>query len=173
MSRFVFLSTVICLTLSFQVGAQLLFFGRKQPVKTVSAEQVHKLLDNQTSSEAKAVAETNEKPRAEFVLVDVRSSKEQDVSIIPGAITVEQFEKDRKDHLGKTVITYCTIGVRSEHYARKLLTSGQNALNFKGSILGWCDAKYPLVTPDGKSTQRVHTYSARFSKVPAEYTAVY
>lgn len=173
MVRFVATSAVfICFALPTQVGAQLLFFGRKPTVKTVTAKQVRQLLDRQTSAEAKALAENKDNPRADFVLVDVRSAEEQAVSMIPGAITAKQFEKHRKDHQGQTAIAYCTIGVRSEKYARKLIASGQAAVNFKGSILGWCEAKFSLVTPDGKPTQRVHTYSARF-KVPSEYTAVH
>ena len=118
-----------------------------------------------------AAEERTDSP-AKFVLVDVRSPKEQSISMIPGAITAQQFEENQTQYWDRTVIAYCTVGVRSEHYARTLIASGQSALNFKDSILGWCAANYPLVTPDGKPTQRVHTYSARY-KVSSEYEAVY
>lgn len=170
---------VLILSILFTVGiyadanAQLSIFGRKEKVKTVSVEQLHKLLNEQQESEKQAKEDGKEQPKASFVLVDVRAAKEQAVSMIPGAITAQQYEKNRKRFAGKTVIAYCTVGVRSEEYARKLVSSGKAALNFKGSILAWCEANHPLVTPDGKPTKRVHTYSARYNKVPSKYTAVY
>ena len=148
------------------------FLSFEKPAKTISATQLHELLEKQASLETQAAEEGKGKPTADFVVVDVRSAEEQAVSLIPGAITDQQFEKDRKQYQGRSVIAYCTIGVRSEHYARELIDSGQEALNFKGSILAWCEAKYPLVTPEGKPTERVHTYSDRY-KVPAEYSAIY
>ena len=150
-----------CLALS-AAAIQFSFLGQKQPVKTISTEQL---------LEMQAAEERTDSP-AKFVLVDVRSPKEQSISMIPGAITAQQFEENQTQYWDRTVIAYCTVGVRSEHYARKLIASGQSALNFKDSILGWCAASYPLVTPDGKPTQRVHTYSARY-KVSSEYEAVY
>ena len=113
--------------------AQFSFFGLQQPVKTINAEQLYELV---RLLETQAAEEGEEKPAAEFVLVDVRSPKEQSVSMIPGAITAQQFEKHRKLYQSRTVVTYCTIGVRSEHYARKVVASGQSALNFKDSVLG-------------------------------------
>ncbi len=164
-------SLFICLA-SDSAVAQFSFFGRQQSAKTISAEQLYQLLTKQASVEKQATEQGQEKPPADFVLVDVRSPKEQAVSMIPGAITAQQFERHRQHYQGRTVITYCTVGGRSEHYARKLIAAGQSAMNFKGSILGWCKAKYPLVTPKGKQTQRVHTYSARYS-VPSQYSAVH
>lgn len=143
--------------------AGLLFtlFVRKTPVPTISAEELRELQQTPESS-----------AKSKFVLIDVRSTEELSVSMIPGAITSQEFETHVDDYRGSTIITYCTVGVRSEHYARKLLDEGHAALNFEASILGWCEAKYPLVTPDGEPTTRVHTYSDEY-KVPTEYTAVY
>ena len=108
--------------------------------------------------------------RNRFVIVDVRSKAETDVSMIPGAITKTEFEKDAIQHQGKSIIVYCTIGVRSGNYATELKRKGWNAWNYKGSILDWCKNKLPL-TADGKQTNRVHTYN-RWYSAPESYVAV-
>ena len=107
---------------------------------------------------------------AVFVLVDVRSEAEYAVSMIPGAITRQQYESDESKYRDRLVIPYCTVGGRSYLYARQLVKSGVQTQNYKPGILGWCHAKLPLVTSSGKHTNRVHVYSSVF-KVPIEYIA--
>jgi rhodanese-related sulfurtransferase len=107
----------------------------------------------------------------DFVLVDVRSKAEVNVSVIPGAITKAEFERNRRMYRGLMVIPYCTVGGRSGDYARQLAKSGVQVKNYRGSILEWAQHKLPLVTLDGQPTNRVHTYSSRY-RVPREYQAV-
>ncbi len=107
----------------------------------------------------------------DLVLVDVRAADEYEVSVIPGAITKEQFEADEDRYRDRQVVAYCTVGGRSFMYARQLAKRGFKAANFKASILGWCEAELDLVTLDGESTNRVHVYSSAFS-VPDRYVAV-
>jgi rhodanese-related sulfurtransferase len=135
-------------------------FGRKQAVPEIKVEQLRELkLDEKKES-------------SDYVLVDVRTREESSVSVIPGAITMFEFEKNRDRYRDRTVITYCTSGYRSEQYARKLIEKGVKAKNFKGSILEWCRTGLPLLTPNGEPTNRVHTYSSR-NRVPAKYQAVW
>ncbi len=135
-------------------------FGSKESVPEIKVEQLQRLkLD-----EAKA--------DSPYVLVDVRTKEESSVSLIPGAITKFDYEKNRDRYGNRTVITYCTSGYRSEQYARELISQGAKAINFKGSILEWCRDDLPLVTPTGDPTNRVHTYSSK-NKVPAKYDAVW
>lgn len=107
-----------------------------------------------------------------FVVVDVRAKVESDVSVIPGAITKSEFEKNSLRHQGKVVIAYCTVGYRSGIYANKLTSKGWRAYNYKGSILDWCKHQLPLTTLDGKKTNRVHTYNSRY-KASSGYIAIY
>jgi len=93
-----------------------------------------------------------------------------DVSMIPGALTKSEFEDTAHQHQGKLVIAYCTIGVRSGHYAADLIRKGWKARNYRGSILDWCNNNSPL-TCDGVETNLVHTYSPRYS-VNENYVAV-
>ena len=115
--------------------------------------------------------QSDESQQDRFVIIDVRSKAETDVSMIPGALTKSEFEQSASQHQGKTLIVYCTIGFRSGKYAASLNQQGWRALNYKGSILDWCKNKLPLKTPDGKSTAQVHTYSARYS-APQDYIGV-
>jgi rhodanese-related sulfurtransferase len=105
-----------------------------------------------------------------FVIIDVRDERESSVSILPGAITLDEFEGSEQ-HRGKTAIVYCTVGVRSHAYASRLREQGWEAYNYKGGILDWCRQGLPLTTRDGQPTDRVHTYSSWYS-VPAGYLAI-
>jgi rhodanese-related sulfurtransferase len=146
-------------------------FGGGPKVETIETDQISKLLSQwqKTVDEAANAGETI--PEADFVVVDVRSDREINVSIIPGAITKAQFEKNAAKYRGKLVIPYCTVGGRSDAYARQLAGKGVKVKNYKGSILKWVDAGLPLVTLKGEPTNRVHTYSDRY-KIPAKYEQV-
>ncbi|MCO8125342.1 rhodanese-like domain-containing protein [Stieleria sp. TO1_6] len=127
--------------------------GRRS-VPTISTEQ---LCDDQ------------QQPRSCFQLVDVRSHAEQAVSMIPGAITAEQYESAPQRHQAQTIVPYCTIGGRSYLYARRLVASGIDAKNYRDSVIGWCRHELPLVTPEGVPTRAVHPYWRVFT-VPSSYT---
>lgn len=135
------------------------FFGRTSGVESVSVEEVQALMADGAQD-------------GDVVLVDVRSPAEIAVSVIPGAISISEFETNREKYRKAEVITYCTIGVRSADYAKKLIRAGIRARNYEGSILDWVGAGLPVVTPDGEATRRVHVYSRQFS-VPPPYEAVY
>ena len=122
-----------------------------------------------TASEIRAFQD-DENGQDNFVIVDVRSKAETDVSMIPGALTISEFEETAAQHQGKHIIVYCTIEVRSAQYATALIQNGWEASNYKGSILDWCGNNLPLVT-SGQSTNRVHTYNQWYS-APNNYVSV-
>ncbi len=146
-----------------------LFGGSK--VESIDTTDLAKMLRDQQQAEAKSKESGEEPPQPTFVVVDVRSDAEVNVSVIPGAITKAEFEKNRQQYEGRIVIPYCTVGGRSGSYAKKLAVSGVQVKNYEGSILKWIDAGLPLVTLDGKPTNRVHIYSDRY-KIPAKYEQV-
>jgi rhodanese-related sulfurtransferase len=114
--------------------------------------------------------------RETLVLVDVRPEDERKVSILPGAISLEDYEARREADptafADQTVVTYCTVGVRSGFAANKLRKEGVDVLNFKGSILGWTHADGPLVTPAGEPTRQVHVYGKRWDFAADGYEPV-
>lgn len=108
----------------------------------------------------------------DVVLVDRRKKKEQEVSMLPGALTAREFEENIERYRDKTIVVYCTIGSRSGHYARGLIEKGLIAYNLRGSILAWIHAGQKLVS-EGKETRRVHVYGRRWNLAPKGYEAVW
>jgi rhodanese-related sulfurtransferase len=104
--------------------------------------------------------------------LDVRSEAEIAVSVIPGAITRAEYEADPARYSGYRLVPYCTVGYRSRQYTEALRDRGVDAVNFEGSIIAWVEAGQPLETLAGESTNRVHTWSSRFT-VPDRYEQVY
>ena len=154
-------------TANAQFGS--LFGGTK--VETIETSTLHKLLSERQKVVEAARMAGQQVPPADFVVVDVRTEKEVNVSVIPGAITQAEYERDASKHRGKLVIPYCTVGGRSGAYAKELASKGVKVKNYQGSILKWIDAGLPLVTLDGQRTNRVHTYSDRY-RIPEKYEQV-
>lgn len=108
----------------------------------------------------------------ELVLVDVRQPQEQAVSMLPGAITAEDFQQNATDYEGKTVVPYCTIGGRSGMYSMRLRSNGWNVLNFAGSVLAWSLAGGDFEC-EGKPTDRVCVNAKKYALVRDDHEAVY
>ncbi len=126
--------------------------------------------------DAKALRARLEKKDHSLLLVDVRPEEERNVSILPGAIALEEYEARREADptafADRTVVTYCTVGVRSGFAANKLRKDGVDVLNFRGSILAWTHEDGPLVTPTGESTRQVHVYGKRWDYAADGYEPV-
>lgn len=109
----------------------------------------------------------------EVILVDVRKPEEQAVSMIPGAITQQEFEQKQDSLRGETIVTYCTAGYRSGLYAKDLQKQGWQVLNLEGSLLAWTHAGGPLTDSQGEPTKHVHVYSADWSLEASDYDPVW
>jgi len=170
-------AVVLCLAV---VGA--VFLASQSAETTMSDEQKRERIESlyqkyqrkfpevEGVTATEAIADLEE--GRELVLVDVRKPEEQAISMIPGAITQQEFEERQKALRGKTVITYCTAGYRSGLYAKKLQKKGWEVLNLEGSLLAWTHAGGPLVDSEGP-TKRVHVYSADWSLEAEDYTPVW
>ena len=104
-----------------------------------------------------------------FVLLDAREKEEYAISTIPGStyIGYDDFDIKSISHLpkGQPIVVFCSIGYRSEKIGEKLKKEGYGRVfNLYGSIFAWANAGLPLKTPDGKHTQKLHTYSKKWSK---------
>lgn len=109
----------------------------------------------------------------EAVVVDVREPYEREVSMIPGSVTVEEYESGRDEFAGKKVVAYCTIGYRSGKYADELRKDGVEVYNLEGSLLAWVRDGGKIVDPKGKETKTVHVYGPTWNKLPPGYEAVW
>lgn len=108
----------------------------------------------------------------DVVFVDVRKSKEQAVSVIPGAIRDKEFRANLDRYRGKRIIAYCTISYRSGKLAAKLARKGVTVINLKGGLLGWVHAGGPLVQ-NQNPVKRLHVYGRKWDLAPADIETVY
>ena len=108
-----------------------------------------------------------------IVFVDVRGKKERDISVIPGAISIKEFEANIQHYQNKIVAVYCTIGYRSAKYVRKLKKKNVSAFNLEGSILGWVHGKRRVANPQGKPVKTVHVFGSNWNHLPAGYKGVW
>jgi rhodanese-related sulfurtransferase len=108
----------------------------------------------------------------DVVFVDVRKSKEQAVSMIPGAITEKQFLDHLDQYRDKRMIIYCTISYRSGKLADKLHKEGLSITNLKGGLLGWVHAGGPLVR-EGQAVRKLHVYGRKWDLAPDSIETVY
>lgn len=114
--------------------------------------------------------------RSKLVIFDVREDEEYAVSHLNQAIRVdpdigagEFMRKYAGQIAGKTVIVYCSVGVRSsalaERIAPALKTSGENQVyNLTGGIFQWHNEKRPL-TRGAQSTPYVHPYNRSWGRL--------
>ena len=110
----------------------------------------------------------NMRSRERVVVVDVRKSEECEVSMIPRAISVGQFESNIEEYKDHVAVAYCTAGKRSGVYAKKLLERRDKVYNLRGGILAWVNCGQPVVDLRGQ-TERVHVYGARWNILPPDY----
>lgn len=114
----------------------------------------------------------NDLKNHDLIIIDVRSPEERAVSFIPGSITREEHEnitvsKDTR------IITYCTIGMRSGLYAKKLRDNGFNAYNLKGGVLAWAHQGRKFIDGNSVTLNRIHVYGQSWELVPEGYEAVW
>jgi sodium/bile acid cotransporter 7 len=102
------------------------------------------------------------------VFIDVREPKEQAVSMLPAAVTAEEFLKDPGRYSDRVLIGYCTISYRSGKLAQQLAARGITVLNLRGGILAWAHAGGSLRDRDGE-TRRVHVYGRKWDLAPRGY----
>lgn len=102
------------------------------------------------------------------VLLDAREPKEFDVSHIANAqyCGYDNFNPSVLTGIPKekTIVVYCSIGVRSEKIAEKIRALGYTHVsNLYGSIFEWVNTGNPVVDKSGNVTKKVHTYSRLWS----------
>lgn len=106
------------------------------------------------------------------IFIDVRSKKEQLVSMIPGAISHTTFAKNAEDHRGNIIVAYCTIGYRSGKFAQKYRDQGFHTMNLAGGILQWIH-NGGTINKNNEPTRNVHVYGKKWNLVPKGYHAIW
>ena len=106
----------------------------------------------------------------ELVLLDAREKSEYELSHLPAAqwIGYDDFSlKSVADiNKDKTIVVYCSIGVRSERIAEKLKSNGfKSVLNLYGGIFAWANEGRILMDKNQQSTQSVHGYNRKWAQL--------
>jgi len=109
---------------------------------------------------------------SQVVFVDVREKKEQAVSMLPGAITEQEFLNHLERYRDKIIIGYCTISYRSGKLAEKLKAKGVVMLNLRGGLLAWVHDGGRVYDRNGE-TRRIHVYGRKWDLGPKDYEAVW
>lgn len=105
-----------------------------------------------------------------LVILDSRELAEFEVSHLPDAqwVGYSDFSTLRLSGVPKdtNLVVYCSIGVRSEKIAEKLLTSDfSNVRNLYGGIFAWANEHKSLVEQSQKPTLAVHGYDLNWAKL--------
>ena len=107
-----------------------------------------------------------------WVVLDSRELVEFEVSHLPDAKWVGylDFTVNRVIDIPKDakVVVYCSIGVRSENIAEKLISLGYSKVwNLYGGIFAWANEQKTLVKHPQKPTLAVHGYDHKWAKLLA------
>jgi rhodanese-related sulfurtransferase len=119
-------------------------------------------------------------PNSDAVILDSRELKEYEVSHIKNAIQVgydyfdiETVEKQITDK-SKTIVVYCSVGIRSEDIGEKLKKAGYtNVYNLFGGIFEWKNKDQTVYNLEEETTEDVHTFSKTWSKWLTKGTKIY
>ncbi|MFT5700505.1 MAG: rhodanese-related sulfurtransferase [Desulforhopalus sp.] len=102
--------------------------------------------------------------RKDLTIIDVRSSEEYKISHLPRAINLTD-EKKLKRPKNTTIIVYCSVGIRSAHFSKKLEEEGYTRVfNLRGSIFEWANKGYPLKRGEQNVTV-VHPYNKKWGQL--------
>ena len=101
-------------------------------------------------------------------LLDTRTLSEYEVSHIKNAkwIGFRTFNLDSIKEMPKNafIVTYCSIGYRSEKIGEKLRQNGYlNVYNLKGGVFNWINNQYKVYS-NNKQTTNIHGYNQNWIK---------
>jgi sodium/bile acid cotransporter 7 len=106
------------------------------------------------------------------VFIDIREPREQQVSMLPGAVTEKEFMNDFAKYKDAVKIAYCTISYRSGKFAQRLQKKGIPVFNLSGGMLAWVHDGGKVYDPNGE-THRIHVYGRKWNLAPKRYQAVW
>jgi sodium/bile acid cotransporter 7 len=109
--------------------------------------------------------------RDKIVFVDTRGEKEMRVSMLPRALSKEEFLQDPDKYKGKKIVGYCTISYRSGLLAKKLAEKDITLYNLVGGILAWTLEGGKVYDEKGE-TKRIHIYNEKWNYPPDGYEPV-
>ena len=106
------------------------------------------------------------------VFIDIREPEEQQISMLPGAITEKEFLSNYKSYQDHVKIAYCTISYRSGVFVENFQKRGIPVYNLRGGILAWVHAGGKVYDQTGE-TYRIHVYGQEWNLAPERYETVW
>jgi sodium/bile acid cotransporter 7 len=106
------------------------------------------------------------------VFVDTRKPAEMAVSMLPIAVSQQDFLSNPDQYKDKTAIGYCTISYRSGVFAREMAKKGITVVNLEGGMLAWLLEGGKVYDKSGKEVKRAHVYGDKWNLAPAGYESV-
>lgn len=116
--------------------------------------------------------------KGNVLFLDTRAKEEYEVSHIEGAVYTGEMEvsPDALENVPKDqpIITYCSIGKRSDVIGKKLIDAGYTQVqNLYGGIFEWINKGYSVVDQQNHPTAKVHAYNKMWGKWLNKGTKVY
>tara|TARA_B100000795_G_scaffold234931_1_gene194337 strand:- start:3795 stop:4289 length:495 start_codon:yes stop_codon:yes gene_type:complete len=110
--------------------------------------------------------------KTKAVLLDAREEKEFKVSHLKNALFVGYDSFKLKETLKKlpkdkdaTIVVYCSLGIRSEIIAHKLIKEGYTSVyNLYGGIFEWKNNDFKVMDTLGNTTEKIHAFNKYWSK---------
>ena len=146
----------------------------------------HRFSDIPPMSSEEYISTLRRADRPSMVLIDARSSAERSISIIPGAISLAEFEQNIVTTLSPdaSVVVYCTIGYRSGIEARRLkekhdgldgrIHNLDGIVPYTHAIGDMSDQSMQLIKPDtGERTNVVHIFGRTWNCVHSRFETVH
>lgn len=109
----------------------------------------------------------------EWVIIDVRSEAEREISVIPDAVSIGEFEAAIGLYRERSILVYCTVGCRSGAYVRTLQAQGFSAFNLWGGVLDWAGSGREFISPDGLPVRSVHVFGEKWNILPPGYEGIW
>jgi rhodanese-related sulfurtransferase len=137
-----------------------------------SQESLEDLLNKyNTKSVLYISAEELAMPKTKAIILDAREFKEYQVSHIKNAVFVGYNEFDLQQttsqltNIQQTIVVYCSLGIRSEDIAEKLIKAGYtNVFNLYGGIFEWKNKGLEVYDITENKTEKIHAFSPEWSK---------
>jgi rhodanese-related sulfurtransferase len=140
------------------------------PMMVSAQSSIPKVLKKLNRQSAPYIKVDELKSNSAIIYLDAREPKEFNVSHIKNAIPIgfDHFKIQNVTSTVKdknaTIVVYCSIGVRSERIAEKLLKSGyKNVYNLYGGIFEYKNTGGKVVNNQNKETDSVHAFNKKWS----------
>jgi len=160
------------------------FAGGARLAVASDLDSLHDDIERQHENVSHIKADAFQQLNANDILIfDIREKKEFAVSHLKGAIQVDPdedsstfLEKYGRDLKGKTVVVYCSVGVRSTEFLSKvqdaLEVGGASAsYNLEGGIFRWHN-EHRALQQNGRATLLVHPFSWYWSRLLDDKDAI-